>query len=53
MAPPSPASLVTTADRIRPLLDGGFCNSGVLPQDEGLLVACAYTATATLTLAYF
>lgn len=37
--PPSPASLVTTADRIRPLVEGGFYSSGVLPEDEGLLVA--------------
>jgi uncharacterized linocin/CFP29 family protein len=37
--PPSPASLVTTADRIKPLVEGGFYSSGVLPEDEGLLVA--------------
>ncbi|MBK9316767.1 MAG: encapsulin [Acidobacteria bacterium] len=37
--PPSNASLVTTADRIRPLVEGGFYTSGVLPPDEGLLVA--------------
>ncbi len=39
--PPSPASLVTTADRIKPLVDGGFYSSGVLPEKEGLLVALA------------
>jgi len=37
--PPSDASLVTTADRIRPLVEGGFHTSGVLPAQEGLLVA--------------
>jgi len=37
--PPSPASLVTTADRIKPLVEGGYYSSGVLPEDEGLLVA--------------
>ena len=39
--PPSNASLVTTADRIRPLLEGGFYSSGMLPDDQGLLVALA------------
>lgn len=39
--PPSSASLVTTADRIKPLVEGGFYSSGVLPPDEGLLVALA------------
>jgi uncharacterized linocin/CFP29 family protein len=37
--PPSPASLVTTADRIKPLVEGGYYSSGVLPANEGLLVA--------------
>jgi uncharacterized linocin/CFP29 family protein len=37
--PPGNESLVTTADRIRPLVEGGFYTSGVLPPDEGLLVA--------------
>jgi len=37
--PPSAASLVTTADRIKPLVEGGYYSSGVLPPDEGLLVA--------------
>jgi uncharacterized linocin/CFP29 family protein len=37
--PPSAASLVTTADRVKPLVEGGFYSSGVLPGDEGLLVA--------------
>jgi uncharacterized linocin/CFP29 family protein len=39
--PPSPDSLVTTADRIRPLVEGGFYTSPVLPANEGLLVALA------------
>jgi uncharacterized linocin/CFP29 family protein len=39
--PPSPASLVTTADRIMPLVEGGYHSSGVLPENEGLLVALA------------
>lgn len=39
--PPSTASLVTTADRIKPLVEGGFYSSAVLPADEGLLVALA------------
>lgn len=37
--PPSPASLVTTAERIRPLVEGGFYGTGTLPVDQGLLVA--------------
>jgi uncharacterized linocin/CFP29 family protein len=37
--PPSSASLVTTADRIKPLVEGGFYSSAVLPEKEGLLVA--------------
>lgn len=37
--PPSPASLVTTAERITPLVEGGFYGTGTLPPDEGLLVA--------------
>jgi len=36
---PSPGSLVTTADRIQPLVEGGFYTSGVLPEYQGLLVA--------------
>lgn len=38
-APPSDKSLVTTADRIRPLVEGGFYGTGTLPPDKGLLVA--------------
>ena len=38
-APPSEASLVTTADRIKPLVEGGFYGTGTLPSDQGLLVA--------------
>jgi uncharacterized linocin/CFP29 family protein len=37
--PPSPASLVTTAERIKPLVEGGFYGSSTLPKDKGLLVA--------------
>jgi len=37
--PPSPASLVTTAERLRPLVEGGFYGTGTLPKDRGLLVA--------------
>jgi uncharacterized linocin/CFP29 family protein len=41
--PPGNQSLVTTADRIRPLVEGGFYGTGVLPDDDkdrkGLLVA--------------
>jgi len=39
--PPSPQSLVTTADSIKPLVEGGFYTSPVLPRNEGLLVALA------------
>jgi uncharacterized linocin/CFP29 family protein len=38
-APPGNQSLVTTADRIRPLVEGGFYGTGVLPPYRGLLVA--------------
>lgn len=38
---PSEASLVTTADRIKPLVEGGFQEAVTLPQDKGLLVALA------------
>jgi len=37
--PPSNGSLVTTADRIRPLVEGGFYGTGTLPANRGLLVA--------------
>ena len=37
--PPSPASLLTTAERIKPLVEGGFYGTGTLPVDSGLLVA--------------
>jgi uncharacterized linocin/CFP29 family protein len=37
--PPSPASLITTAERIKPLVEGGFYGTGTLPRDKGLLVA--------------
>jgi uncharacterized linocin/CFP29 family protein len=42
--PPSKESLVCTADRIKPLVEGGFYTCGVLPSNpnnEGLLVALA------------
>jgi len=39
--PPSDASLVTTAERIKPLVEGGFMETVTLPQDRGLLVALA------------
>jgi uncharacterized linocin/CFP29 family protein len=37
--PPGHQSLVTTAERIRPLVEGGFFGTGVLPEHQGLLVA--------------
>ena len=37
--PPGNESLVTTAERIRPLVEGGFYGTGTLPEDKGLLVA--------------
>ncbi len=39
--PPGNASLVTTAERIKPLVEGGFYGTGTLPEDRGLLVALA------------
>jgi uncharacterized linocin/CFP29 family protein len=36
--PPSNGSLITTADRIKPLVEGGFYGTGTLPPDRGLLV---------------
>ena len=39
--PPGNQSLVTTAERIRPLLEGGFYGTGSLPPKKGLLVALA------------
>lgn len=36
---PSDASLVTTADRIKPLVEGGFVNAVTLPQNRGLMTA--------------
>lgn len=39
--PPSTASLVTTAERISPLVEGGFYGTGTLPENKGLLVALA------------
>lgn len=38
-SPPGNESLVTTADRIKPLVEGGFYGTGTLPVDQGLLVA--------------
>jgi hypothetical protein len=37
--PPGNESLVTTAERIKPLVEGGFYGMGTLPADRGLLVA--------------
>lgn len=37
--PPSNGSLITTADRIKPLVEGGFYGTGTLPENRGLLVA--------------
>jgi uncharacterized linocin/CFP29 family protein len=37
--PPGNGSLITTADRIRPLVEGGFYGTGTLPPDRGLLAA--------------
>lgn len=37
--PPSEASLVTTAERIKPLVEAGFHGTGALPDNQGLLVA--------------
>lgn len=37
--PPSNGSLVTTADRIRPLVEGGSYGTGTLPPNRGLLAA--------------
>jgi uncharacterized linocin/CFP29 family protein len=44
--PPSDASLVTTAERIKPLVEGGFMETVTLPQDRGLLVALAGDPTS-------
>lgn len=37
--PPSDGSLVTTAERIKPLVEGGYYGTGTLPESKGLLVA--------------
>lgn len=44
--PPSDASLITTAERIRPLVEGGYMETVTLPQDRGLLVALAGDPTS-------
>ena len=44
--PPSDACLVTTAERIIPLVEGGFLETVALPQDRGLLVALAGNPTS-------
>ena len=44
--PPSDASLVTTAERIKPLVEGGFMETVILPPDRGLLVALAGDPTS-------
>jgi uncharacterized linocin/CFP29 family protein len=38
-------ALVTTADRLKPLLEGGFYSSGALPEDSGLLFSLGGGAT--------
>jgi uncharacterized linocin/CFP29 family protein len=43
---PSKASLVTTAERIKPLVEGGFMETVTLPPDKGLLVALAGDPTS-------
>jgi uncharacterized linocin/CFP29 family protein len=45
-APPSDASLVTTSERIKPMVEGGFMETVTLPQDSGLLVALAGDPTS-------
>jgi uncharacterized linocin/CFP29 family protein len=44
--PPSDASLVTTAERIKPLVEGGFMETVTLPSNRGLLVALAGDPTS-------
>lgn len=44
--PPGDASLVTTAERIKALVEGGFMETVTLPQDRGLLVALAGDPTS-------
>lgn len=44
--PPSDSSLVTTAERIKPLVEGGFIETVTLPSDSGLLVALAGDPTS-------
>jgi uncharacterized linocin/CFP29 family protein len=39
--PPGDQSLITTAERIKPLVEGGFMETVTLPRDRGLLVALA------------
>ena len=36
---PLPSTLVTTADRLTPLLTGGFYGTGALPENTGLLIS--------------
>jgi hypothetical protein len=44
--PPGDQSLITTAERIKPLVEGGFMEVVTLPQDKGLLVALAGDPTS-------
>ncbi len=44
--PPGDQSLITTAERIKPLVEGGFMETVTLPQDKGLLVALAGDPTS-------
>jgi hypothetical protein len=44
--PPGNQSLITTAERIKPLVEGGFMETVTLPPDRGLLVALAGDPTS-------
>lgn len=44
--PPGDQSLITTAERIKPLVEGGFMETVTLPPDRGLLVALAGDPTS-------
>jgi len=44
--PPGDQSLITTAERIKPLVEGGFMEVVTLPQTKGLLVALAGDPTS-------
>lgn len=44
--PPGDQSLITTAERIKPLVEGGFMETVTLPPNRGLLVALAGDPTS-------